>query len=496
MTKFLNISVDNTLGGNSPSDETVSSQKAIKTYIDNHAGMFPSQTGNAGKFLSTNGTTPSWATVDYSTVGALPNTTTADDIGGANKDLSNLTSTGKNIGNWSSNITNCITYIPQDIKLELSSGTLTLKSGSKVYVPNGSGVFNTVTTSSDISDNQTLWGTGQYFAIFRYGTSVQFIRTDTITSGTTAPTPSNGKWWYDTTNNKIKSGNGTSWVDTDVSLPLALVTSTNGTDVASIDQIFNGFGYVSSTVFALPGVKCLIPNGRNYDGTLKNTTQNISSVITTTFANTENQTDVDCILQGTDFWARNQTVVKSASEIGTATGNYYIVNENRFVFSLAGALSSQIRVIIGKITVSSGVISNFNTKTAFRAFDYNDFNNLTSSYLSSICQGKYKEKTILFQGPISSGNITLSSSYTNFDALLVVGSGDNTSFNCETNFITKEELDIRRADAATYTPTWGSWVLFSGGNGLYWECNSDSTDTSFLHYYDNCQIQRIYGIKF
>lgn len=34
MTKFLNISVDNTLGGSSPSDETVSSQKAIKGYID------------------------------------------------------------------------------------------------------------------------------------------------------------------------------------------------------------------------------------------------------------------------------------------------------------------------------------------------------------------------------------------------------------------------------------------------------------------------------
>ncbi len=35
MTKFLNISTDNTLGGNSPSDSTVVSQKATKTYIDN-----------------------------------------------------------------------------------------------------------------------------------------------------------------------------------------------------------------------------------------------------------------------------------------------------------------------------------------------------------------------------------------------------------------------------------------------------------------------------
>ena len=34
MTKFLNISTDAALGGNSPSDDVVSSQKAIKTKID------------------------------------------------------------------------------------------------------------------------------------------------------------------------------------------------------------------------------------------------------------------------------------------------------------------------------------------------------------------------------------------------------------------------------------------------------------------------------
>ena len=42
MTKFLNISVDNTLGGNSPSDVTVSSQKAIKDYVDAHSSGSPS----------------------------------------------------------------------------------------------------------------------------------------------------------------------------------------------------------------------------------------------------------------------------------------------------------------------------------------------------------------------------------------------------------------------------------------------------------------------
>lgn len=37
MTRFLNISTDNTLGGLSPSDEFVASQKAIKEYVDNNS---------------------------------------------------------------------------------------------------------------------------------------------------------------------------------------------------------------------------------------------------------------------------------------------------------------------------------------------------------------------------------------------------------------------------------------------------------------------------
>ena len=41
-------------------------------------------------------------------------------------------------------ITNCLTKIPQDIKLELNNGTITLKAGSKVY--NGNGIMKTTTT--------------------------------------------------------------------------------------------------------------------------------------------------------------------------------------------------------------------------------------------------------------------------------------------------------------------------------------------------------------
>lgn len=59
MTKFLNISTDNTLGGNSPSDVVVSSQKAIKDYVDSHGGSVSidnlSITQNSGLQIQTVG---------------------------------------------------------------------------------------------------------------------------------------------------------------------------------------------------------------------------------------------------------------------------------------------------------------------------------------------------------------------------------------------------------------------------------------------------------
>ena len=67
MTKFLNISTDDTLGGVSPSDEIVASQKAIKTYVDNQGG------GGGGADVDLSNITPTgkstaigWLVPDYS----------------------------------------------------------------------------------------------------------------------------------------------------------------------------------------------------------------------------------------------------------------------------------------------------------------------------------------------------------------------------------------------------------------------------------------------
>lgn len=201
----------------------------------------------------------------------------------ANTDLSNLTATGANIANWSSNVTNCITEIPQDIKLELNAGTLTLKAGSKVYVPNGAGVFDTITIASDLTIPAWANNAQGMLSIKPSTSDIWVSLMNQQYSGSTIPTSSQYELWYDTDSNKVKttSNTGSTWTD-GYSLPIALITS-NGSYWTSIDQVFNGFGYIGSTVFALPGVKGLIPNGRNADGSLKNTESVTTSVITGSF---------------------------------------------------------------------------------------------------------------------------------------------------------------------------------------------------------------------
>ena len=106
-------------------------------------------------------------------------------------------------------------------------------------------------------------------------------------SGSTAPTITHTyAMWYDTTSNKIKwtKDNGSTWTE-GYSLPLAIILNdTPGTqNASSIDQIFNGFGYIGSTVFALPGVKVQTPNGRNEDGTCKSIEYTTDRMATYTF---------------------------------------------------------------------------------------------------------------------------------------------------------------------------------------------------------------------
>jgi hypothetical protein len=162
-------------------------------------------------------------------------------------------------------ISNCISSIPQDIKLELVDGVMTLKAGSKVYKANG----ESITISGDLVVAQGGTNTGA-FAFYRSDNNTVYTSTTAnIFSGNTAPgSPVTTTTWLDTGAKDVKVYDGTQWVG-GVSLPLCIFDNQDG-KVTAVGQIFNGFGYIGSTAFILPGVKGLAPYGRNEDGSLKN----------------------------------------------------------------------------------------------------------------------------------------------------------------------------------------------------------------------------------
>lgn len=124
--------------------------------------------------------------------------------------------------------------------------------------------------------------------------------------------------------------------------------------------------------------------------------------------------------------------------------------------------------------------SDNSTKVATTAF--------CRSLLSNIARGNFSEKVELISSSVTSGNITLSQAYTDFDGLIVVSSNDNDS-QVETQFISTFELNERRSYGNT-------WVLVGGAGEKYWICTSASTTTSFVVNNQNCAIQMIYGVNF
>lgn len=276
----------------------------------------------------------------------------------ANTALDNLTSVGKNISNWSSNVTNCITEIPQDIKLELNDGILTLKAGSKAYIPNGAGVFTPITITTDKSTQ--FASNGPRFAYVRQDGAL-YVADGLDHSVSGAIDPLAGiPWhvWYDTTNNILYryGESGTTPIAQNFSLPIAIVTVTNGA-ISSIDKVFNGFGYIGSIVFTLPGLKALYPKGRNADGTLKNGNVICNSVQ---------------ISSNYNYDEEHVVILQTNGKVGWySRANYIYDKENNYIYNA----NTGIRLdscVVGTFSVVNSAVQNFKPFDAFRALDYND----------------------------------------------------------------------------------------------------------------------------
>ena len=309
---------------------------------------------------------------------SIVNNITSLQLNKSNTSLNNLTPEGeKHFLNYSQ-VTNCITEIPQDMKLELNEGVLTLKAGSRVYMPNGFEADGTTPKFDEVvveSDKQWNYGTGEFVILISNTGGITGTKLEHTYSGTSSPTIVAGVVWYDTTNNIIKrSQAGTDWEEKNYALPISVVRTSSGS-VTSIDQTFNGFGYIGSTVFVTKGVKYLVPNGRSKDKTLNNleiTTQKIS-----TGTITGNQTGTYSYVLGS-----NQNIYYGSG--------WYYDEETNYNKTSDGAIAS-VLFQNPKLVLNAGKITSLEIKLPFRAVDYSDSSTVSGLGMPS---NKYIDLTL------------------------------------------------------------------------------------------------------
>ena len=281
--------------------------------------------------------------------------------------------------------TNCITKIPQDIKLELSEdGVLTLKAGSKVYIPNGfeedsiTKKFDNLIINTDIS-----WGKlpelGNNSPIFIYiNENNQDSHYRLISSCFSGNSDSEaGTTYYNTTTNIITAHNSTG--DIHCSFPIGIIEKNNEGNL-QINQVFNGFGYMGSTIFALPGIEGLIPNGYNDDGSLNNTkftTTNVSII-----PQVEVNRGIAFFIDGSNnintWGSSGGNVLYFKTRPSVAPRTYcraHIEDENRWIASADTTAWTETLSIChcGNLqSESTGKVTSFSPKNVFQAIDRND----------------------------------------------------------------------------------------------------------------------------
>ena len=282
-------------------------------------------------------------------------------------------------------LSNAILELPQRIKLDLTDGVLTLKAGSEVIVPNGfeedgtTPKFDYVTIQKDLTYGFLETQSGDYF-LGCSGSAVGWVQVANTGSGTS--TSSTYGYYYRTDLNKIYYQNNTSY--TPDAFPLGIVTLSNG--VPTLKQVFNGFGYIGSIIWVDKGVKGLISNGRNEDGTLNNYVVKTNKLILGSGIGTSSaypywhiwsNLSKDNLPAGYRNGAASTTYFQDEKPTLNNGVNYaiwYSPSENlvRFTNDAGSTWIKSDYCLIASYTCQNGTVTKFNPRTTFKALDYND----------------------------------------------------------------------------------------------------------------------------
>lgn len=359
------LNTDNTFTGNNTFTADELALGVNGTKIKSNQGgieLYPQSTANNGGYIDFhyNGSSSDYTSrIIENGSGTLTllasNGVNAPTPSSATDNSTKVATTAWKINNDNTQRTNCITEIPQDIKLSLNNGTLTLKAGSVLTDPQG-GTQRTTTQDQ----TGTLTTNGQYMVFADRTTGALQLGSGCtvakIGSGSTLPADgSTFNAFYNSTDGKIYRWDGSSWVAWGVAFPLGIITVSSGA-ISSIDQVFNGFGYIGSTVFVLPGVKGLAANGRNNDGTLKSSSVNVASLLIRTVSSAQNTKEM------------------AFTSSGIALNTFSYNEEANYLYDVNNTQRANT-LVVGPVEFSQSSPYNvikFNPKTAFHAVDYYD----------------------------------------------------------------------------------------------------------------------------
>lgn len=300
--------------------------------------------------------------------------------------------------------TNGITYIPQDIKFEIVDGiTPTLYAGSEVWVPYGKAApaLNIGDSLNSGIITAISWDGSALFYKVRYDTKLNIDSTSDPANAefVTSISPSHSFWWfnkivtysqdtapsnfgryalwYDTSENivKITNTSGATWKNYG-SLPIGVFTMAGTGATKKVKHVFNGFGYIGSTVFAVPGVKGLMADGLNEDGSYKTIERTFDRLVMRNMAFNRSAfygvvLDGEYTIQGDNYM--------EAAELPAAPNGYvfcYRTSDNTLWWTLNNNTWVQRHGLpIGFWTTSyAGGISNFNpAKNYVKVYQYNSY---------------------------------------------------------------------------------------------------------------------------
>lgn len=194
-------------------------------------------------------------------------------------------------------VSNCILEMKKTIKYDLTDGVFTLKAGSIAVVPYGTEppaleigddlcgyevvdiqydnnkLFYWVKTREDYTITAGAQSSHRFIALRLSQAGLIDTSTKNLLSGDTPADSALNMRWYDTQNNIIKEYHSNNqWEACDyLSFPIVQIRlNSEQTVYNDVVLDFSTLGYFGKTVFVNKGIKVLVPNGLNVDGSMDN----------------------------------------------------------------------------------------------------------------------------------------------------------------------------------------------------------------------------------